>query len=189
MVEFFIFTLGGFLGLFSWYLNTGFIDYKLLGFFSLIFLFCLIFMIFSPRLPAFKNKYYLKFAGLLESFHQIKSNRWLLKRLFVIVIIEFIISVALFYFSYLAFNFQVTFLNSMVVAALALYALLFRITPASFGFYEGSIVYTTRLLNLTVANGLLVALMTRLVNMIWVFILGPIFGFFLLNRQKPKDLR
>lgn len=189
MVEFLVFTFGGLIGLFSWYWQSQFIDLKLLTFFGLIMIFCLVFMIFSPKLPFFKNKYYVKFMGLMESFYQVKGNRWLLKRLFTIVIIEFIISVAIFYFAYRAFDFPVSYLNSMVVSALSLYALLFRVTPASFGFYEGSIVYTAKLLNLTVANGLLVAMVTRLVNMIWVFLLGPIFGFFMLNQKKSKTLR
>lgn len=188
MIEFLIFTLGGLVGLFSWYLTTKFIDFKLLSFFGFILVFCLTFMIFSPKLPVLKNKIYMKFVGLMESFSQLKNNRSLLEKLFVSVVVEFFISVAIFYFVYRALNLPITYLNAMVVAALSLYALLFRITPASFGFYEASIVYTTKLLNLTVANGLLVAMVTRLTNMVWVFVLGPIFSYFILSRKKPKVL-
>lgn len=182
VIEFFVFTLSGLIGLWYWYETTGFFDSKLLTLFIVVFAVCLLLLCFSPQMPDTKNKFLSQLKQTLQSFYLVKTNTQLMRQLLIIVILEVLISSAIFFCAYRALHFSVSYFSAMVTNALSLYALLIRITPASFGFYEGSIVYTTKLINLTVANGLLVAMVTRLVSMIWVLALGPVFSFILIGR-------
>lgn len=190
LTEFFLFTLGGLIGLWSWYKATGFVDYKILTLFLAVFSICTVFLFFSPKLPVFQSKFLIHLNRVLHSFYFIKTDNNLMRKLLVIVLSEVILFSAIFFFAYRALHFPVSYLTSMIAAALSLYSLLIRITPASFGFYEAMVIYTTKLADLTVANGLLVAMVTRVVSMIWVFALWPLFGYFLLfGRRKHSFLQ
>ncbi len=186
LTEFFLFTLGGLIGLWGWYKATGFVDYKILTLFLAVFSFCAVFLFFSPRLPTFKNKSLIHLKNVLESLYLIKTNIPLMRQLLMIVTMEVLLFSTIFFLAYRALNFPVSFPSSMIAAALSLYSLLIRVTPASFGFYEATVIYTTKLLSLTIANGLMVAMVTRVVNIVWVFALAPFFSYFLILRKTSK---
>ena len=130
----------------------------------------------------------IRFMNVLESLYKVKTNTVLMRKLLLIVAGEVIFYAGIFYLTYQALHFNVSYLSSLIVGSLSLYSLLIRITPASFGFYEATVVYTTKILNLSVANGLLVAMTTRIVNMVWVFILGPAFSYFMIIAPRRTDL-
>lgn len=188
LIQFLVYAVGGLIGLLFIYNSKGTLDWRIFSVFAIVLIVCLVFIFFSPKLPVFKNRLYTRFLGIINSFYEIKTNKILMRQLAWLTILSFLSGSLIFYFSYQALHFNVTFFNSLTVAALSNYTLLIRITPASFGIYEGIIVYSTYMLNLTIANGLMVAAITRLVSLAWILTLGPYFSYILLYKKKRQRI-
>lgn len=187
IIQFLIYSVAGLIGLFFIYISMGTLDFKVIALFAAVMIACFIFIFFSPNLPTYNNKIYQRFLGVINSFYSVKKNRALMLELTWLNIVSFILTALIFYFSYRALHFDISFYNVLTVSALSAYMLLIRITPASFGIYEGIIVYSTTMLGLTIANGLVVAAITRLVSLVWILILGPFFGYILFHEKKSDQ--
>lgn len=186
IIQFLIYSISGLIGLVFIYKSNGVFDYKIMALLVIIALLCFIFIFISPKLPVYKNSIYQRLVGVINSFYKIKKNKKLMWQLTFLNFVSFLLSTLIFFFSYKALNFNINFSNILTVSALSAYTLLVKITPASFGIYEGIIVYSTRMLNLTIADGLTIAAITRLVSLVWIILLGPYFGYILFYKKKKQ---
>lgn len=185
LIEFIIFGLGGLLGLAAAYTNHHFFSLKLLLLFILMILGCISFVILAPKFPRTpKNKYLIILSRIFESLKQFKEHPSIIYKLILITLMELLFFTLIFYFSYQALNLKVSLGESFLVAGLSDYAFFVRLLPASFGFYEGAVVYTSHFLGLDVAQGLVVAALTRVVMIFWAFTLGTIFSLIIFKKAK-----
>jgi len=183
LIEFLIFTLGGFIGLGLLYFNSGIFDLPITILTSVVFSISATVLIFSPHLPRLKNAILQRINAVLESWRTIKMNYKLIKRLLWLTLLEFLLVSYIFYFAFHSFNFGISFVNTFLTVCLSDYSLFIRLLPASFGLYEGAIVYSSRLFNLTVAQGLLVAVANRAASLFLIFTLGPLYCFILIKKK------
>lgn len=187
LFEFLIFTSGGLLGLLVSFLQFQRFNPILTALLLMIFIICGFFLLFSPPLPNFKSKVYLRLRGVIESWYNLKKNQKFLKTLFALTFWEWIFSSAMFYFAFSAFDFKITFVDAFLPATLSTYSLLIRLLPASFGFYEGAIVAASNFLGFNISQGLLVTAATRFASVLWIFTLGPIFSYILIRGQSKTN--
>lgn len=124
--------------------------------------------------------------NVFKSWQKYIKHPDLLRRLLVITFWQFLLNSLIFYLAYLTFGFKLTFIDSFLASALSLYSSVIRLVPASLGFYEISVVYPSRILGLSVADGLAVSAVTRFAVMLWTFALGIVFSYILIRPFKQK---
>lgn len=185
-VNFLVFTIAGIVVLLTKQLRTGTTDIALLIFLVIIFLGCLLIILVPFRPFKTSNRYLEKINLFLESWKKVKTNRHLIWQLFYWSVIELILYAATFYFAFKTFNFPISFFNCLLPASLADFSLFLRLLPGSFGVYEGAIIFSVKALGLSIAQGLTVTALTRLVNFFWVFSLGFFFSLILSRKQKES---
>lgn len=190
IIQFMIFSLGGLIGI--WAISPHFknLNYMLIVFLSTIFLFSAFLALFSTKLPRFKSKFLIKFENVIEGWQKMKQSPVFLRIIFFSTLAQFLLGSATFLFAYGSLGVQVSYLKAFLPTSLSAFAIIFRITPGSLGFYEGIVIYATRLLNITGPTGLIVAAITRCITLFWMIILGPIFGYiFIFHKQKDRNLQ
>jgi uncharacterized membrane protein YbhN (UPF0104 family) len=114
------------------------------------------------------------------------KHRGILKSLLLLTFWQFLAATLMFYFAYLTFGFKITFIDSILPNTLSLYTSVIRVVPASLGFYEAAVAYPSKFLGLSLAQGLAVAALTRLVTIFWTFALGLWFSYILIEPMKKE---
>jgi len=187
IVNFLVFTFAGLFALiFIWRQSHSF-DLKTALFLGIVFLFALIFW-FTP-LGKFKpkNKFLKRFSLILKSWQKIKRDRKLVIGLIYWSIVELFLFVMTFYFAFRTFGFNISFIDAFLPASLTNFSYFVRLLPASFGLYEGAIIYASKLLGFTAVQALTVTALTRLITFIWIFSLGLTFSYLLTKKPSKKS--
>jgi len=120
---------------------------------------------------------------ILISWQEYLKNKEIVNKLLAITFWQFLATALAFYCAYLTFGFKITFLNSFFATTLSLYSSVIRLAPASLGFYEVAIIYPSRALGFSSADGLAVSAITRAVMIFWTFALGLIFSYILMRKE------
>ncbi len=187
--EFLIFAFGGIVGLSLLQTDTTVDKWVLLPVLvsGITFLFIIYFLKF--RFPLIgPKKMIIKVNSMLESWDGIKKDRAMMSKVGLSTTLVFVLYTIMFAIAYEAFGFIVPIAGNMIVACLSDYSFFIRLAPAAFGSYEASIVYSSQLYNLTLAEGLMVAGLVRVAMMICYFSLGPIYSYVLLGTFSKKAL-
>lgn len=182
IVESLVFAFGGIISLVYLYLKDGLYDNVLTIGLVMIFLLICSINLFKPFKIKSENRFFARINSLQESWHRMKVNSELTKRIITITTMEFFVVTLLFYYSYKAFGLEISFMETFLVVSLSNLSLYFRVTPASIGTYEAAVIYPTVLFGLTVYDGLIIVAIRRLVTMFWYFSLGPAFSYILMKR-------
>lgn len=158
------------------------------GILSIFFLLFLAIIIFSPRVPNFRSNFLNKISNAINTWHDIKKNTSVVFKLLLIVLLHAFLSILIIFFAFRAFSVNISLTQAMIIASLSILSMLIGITPGSLGINEAVIVFSSRLFQITTAQGLLVATLRRIVVLFWVFTLGPIFSYILISRRgQNKD--
>lgn len=184
ITNFLIYTLAGMVALIVYYFRTHKIEWTLFLIFLIVLIIsCLSFIPLKKNNT--QNKILISIASSLALWQEYIKNKDILKKLFVLTFYQFIVTALMFYFAYLTFGFKITFIDSFLPTTLSLYSSVIRLVPASLGFYEAAVVYPSKVMGLSIAQGLLVSTLTRVVTMFWTFALGLIFSYILV-RKNPE---
>lgn len=188
MIQFLIFTFGGLLALGVRYFQNGTFNLGLSLFFIFMMVFCTVVLFLKIQIP--KSRYQLinRLAGILDNWNILRKNKKLTEVLFRLNFWIFIASSLIFYFSFRAFNFNISFIDAFIPACLSAYSLFIRILPASIGAYEGAVVIAANFFGFTAHQGLIVTALTRITIIVWVFSLGPIFSFILMRKNNTGGI-
>lgn len=177
VTNFLIYTLAAIFSMIIYYYQTHSINWTLAVIFLLMMTFSI--LAFVPISINFKNKLIKRLYSPILIWQSYIKNRNILYKLLNLTFWQFIVSALMFYFAYLTFGFKVTYIESFLATTLSLYTSLIRLVPASLGFYELAIVYPSKVLGLSSAQGLSVSALTRIVTIFWTFSSGLIFSYFL----------
>lgn len=186
IINFFVFSLGGLIGLLA-LRNSGVIEKNLFVLFGFVFAFSTAALLSNPREIKTKNHLLVKIVNVINSWYQIRKEEALFHKLFLYTAIEFLLTSLFFYLAFGAFGLDVSFVRTFVISCLSDLGLFIRILPASFGLYEGAIIFTAKVLGFDLNQGVLVAAATRAVNMFLVFVLGPVFFLILTKKSKTES--
>ena len=182
ITNFLVYALAGIFALIILYLKTRQMNLTLTIIFLIVFLVSL--CSFIPFKVSSKNKTIVRFISTLLLWQDYIKNRKIIAKLFYLTICQFLVAAFSFYFAYLAFGFKITFVDSFLPTALSLYSSVIRIVPASLGFYELAVVYPSKVIGLSIADGLLISAITRAATIFWTFALGLLFGYILFRHKE-----
>jgi len=91
------------------------------------------------------------------------------------------------YLEFKVFGMDLSISAAIFLAAMGSLSLLISITPGGLGISEAIIVFSASTLGITPIQSLSAALAGRLVSVIVLFILGPIFSYLLIKRGVSDD--
>lgn len=143
----------------------------------------IIFILFNSRMPLHKTSLIRHITKMINGWQRIKETRGLTLKLFIISTIRICLFALLIYFSFAAYDYQISLMQSLLIASLTGFSVMVRITPGSFGFQEGMIIFAAKFLEFPTYKGILVAGLVRLICLICFFSLGPIYSYFLLKNN------
>ena len=92
----------------------------------------------------------------------------------------------MYYLQFRVFGIEVTFVKCIFLSAVGILALLVAITPAGLGINEALVVFSALTIGITPAESLSAVLLGRAVQMLVLFVLGPVFSYTLL-KHKPGN--
>lgn len=147
------------------------------------------FISFLILLPAFRLPEYNRLTKLINTaltgWSLIKNDKFLLTRLVLYTLINILLNAFSFWLSYLALEANVPFLSILLVSLLTSFSVLINITPGNLGVREAIVTFSSGLLGIGAAEGLLAALLIRAATILVAFTLGPIFSY-LLAQEVPQ---
>ena len=185
VMTFFINSLFGLISLFFiWKIYAIFNTLILLAFLA-VFLPLLTIIIFSPKFKERKNKFLNKFITVINGWLIIKNNKKAILTCLLATTCTLLISAILSIIAYRVFGISLPFIKALFLASISSLLLLVQITPGNLGVSKAVAVFSALVLGLTPAQSLPVAILGRIVQMLVMFTLGPIFSYILL-KHKPK---
>ena len=87
-----------------------------------------------------------------------------------------------FILAFKTFGIDIPISSALLLASLANLSLLIAITPANLGVAEAVTIFTALAVGISVPQSLAVSLLNRAVQMLVLFVLGPIFSYNLLKK-------
>ena len=177
LIELFVFGLAGLMGIL---ISVDVMRFDTLilavGLGTAVFAVGLLFLL-PIRLPERSWKLFALINAVLENWHTFKKNRKILRDMFLYTIVEFLLYASLFYYAFGVLESGISLADSTIYAMLSDYSFFIKFTPAGIGTYEASILYSSTFIDVPFEISLAVAAIIRLVTIIVLAILTPIFLF------------
>lgn len=186
VVAFFVASLVGFFTMYVIYITTGIFNWIIFILFLIISLGMVFIILFSPNFPETRYGFINRFIKVINGWRLIRKNPKVIYTLTILTLAQVLLSGLRFYFLMKVFDINITIFGALLIASIGSLGLLISITPAGLGINEAIIVFTALTLGITPAESLSAAILGRLINTIILFILGPIFSWWLL-RYKPNN--
>lgn len=181
------FLVAGFLGLISLlfiYLFYRIFNPLVLMIFGSVFLVSVFIALFSPKLPETGNSFFNKIIKVANGWHLIKDNRKIILASSSVVVVQILLTVFSTTFMYNIFGVDISFIKALFLASISPLSILVGITPAGLGINEAIAVFSAMVIGIIPAQSLSVAILSRIIGTAVIFILGPIFSYLLLKREK-----
>ncbi len=189
IIRFLIYSVLGLICLGLIYFDTGFFAVNLFFLMLGVALVCLIAMVVTPKLPAIENRIFFHLSRMMNGWLELKKDKALILKLAVVLLLSIFVFAGIVYFALFAFHYQLSLFEILLVSIMVCFTVLLPLTPGSLGIQEGAIVFTVQLFGLTIAQGILVAGLVRLVYLIWAFTVGPLFTYLLMNEPVFNEER
>jgi len=156
--------------------------------FLVAFLLTIIIFMLNPKILGFKNKVPKYLNNVIDGWYKIRSDYKLIARLLTIQILNAFVWIIIIFFSFYAFGTDLSLIESLLISSLNSISLMISITPASLGLAEAVIVLSAKVFEISSTQSLMAAALIRIINIIVVFSLGPIFAYLLINTSRSADV-
>lgn len=187
------FLVAGFIGI-----NAIFLIYLLFKIFNLvvfliflgIFIISLGIILFAPKLPESKNKFFNNLIKIINGWHLIKENKKIIFIVSLIAVFQILIGTFSNMVSYGLFGINLGFAKALLLSSIGPLLILVGITPAGLGINEAVSVFLALTMNIPAVQSLPAVILTRVVSIIIIFIIGPIYTYKLLrgmNQDKKNE--
>jgi len=186
VITFFIGSLSGLISVFAIYKLYAVFNWIIFLVFLGLFIPLTLIIIFSPEFKETKHKFLNQFIKVANGWNLIRKNKKVLFICIFVTIACLFSGVATTLISYHIFGINLSFIQALFLAGIGSVAILISITPGNLGVAEAIAVFSASILGITPTQSLSVAILGRIVQMITLFILGPIFSYKLL-RNKPNQ--
>ena len=140
---------------------------------------------FSPGEFVSKIKFGLM-KEVVEGWGLIKKDMALMKRVCLLVFINYILITAELIISYKAFSIDVSLTEALLIVAVSTFFNIVSLTPANLGVYEGGVAFGSQLLGIGFGEGLLAAGLSRVMSVIVTFTVGGALGWHLLRKEPSR---
>lgn len=186
-----IFLIGSFVGLLSIFfiwLYYGLFNWIIFYLFLVIFVVLSCAIIFSPKLPEAKNKWLNRFIKVINGWHLIKDNKKIIFVTALISLIQLVLGAVNFMILYSIFDIQLSFFKALFIASIGSIAILVSITPGNLGIGDAINIFSAAIIGVGLTEAVAATILGRAINLLIIFILGPIFSYILL-KHKPKLIK
>ena len=138
---------------------------------------------FSPSLNETKYSLINRVIRVVNGWNLIKKNK---KTIFLVTLLslsQLLLSALMLYLQFKVFGIQISYTSSLFLASLGSLAIIIAITPAGLGIQEAITVFSALTLGISPAESLAAVLIGRVISMLVLFILGPIFSVILIKKK------
>lgn len=185
-----IFLIGGILGILSMtliYFNYGIFNLPILLLFLAITFGMLGIIIFSPKFNEPKNKWLGRFVKVINGWHLIKKNKKIVLSTLAISLIQLMITSISFIIAYHIFNINLGILQAVFISSVNSIAILVAVTPGNLGIGDAINVFSATIVGIDLTNAVAATILIRVIGLILILILGPIFSYYLMRGLKDKE--
>jgi uncharacterized protein (TIRG00374 family) len=186
VLEFFIASLAGIIATYLIYLATGIFSILLFFIFLGMFLGMFFVILFSPKLKERNNKWLNRFIKVINGWHILKRDKKLLTNVSFLIFIKLLIASIMLFLQFKIFGLGITYIKTIFLTAIGNLGILINITPAGLGINEAITVFSALTIGITAVESLSAAIFGRLVVTLVLFILGPIFTYYLLKKNETN---
>lgn len=186
VLTFFIAALLGLIGVLNIYLSKGIINWLIFTIFAGLFLTLLVIIAFSPKIPETKYSWLNNFIKVANGWHMIRHDKKIISIISLMSLLQLLLGALSVFLQFQVFGINIGLSAAIFLASIASLSLLVGITPAGLGITEAIVVFSASTLGITVAESLSAALIGRLVSIVIMFILGPIFSYILIKRNNNE---
>lgn len=180
-----IFLVAGIIGIistFGIFFTTNILSWEILIIFSVIVIVMLFIIIFAPKFKERENIWINRIIRVVNGWHIIRNNREIIVSVVCYSFLQIIFYAVIVYFQFLVFGIHITFIKALFLSSITGMSILLSITPANLGINEAIIVFSANTINITTAESLSAALLGRLISILILFIVGPIFSYLLIKK-------
>ena len=146
-------------------------------------------IIFSPRAPYTKYNWINKFVKVINGWHLIREKKRVIFTVTLLSCTQLLLSSFMLYLQFQVFGFHISFINALFLSSLGSLGILIAVTPANLGISEAIAVFSALTLGIPASQSLSVALLGRVIQIIVLFILGPICSYLLLKKSPQNHER
>jgi uncharacterized protein (TIRG00374 family) len=176
-----IFWIGGFLGILSIfliYISENVLNLLILSLFILIFVILSLIIMINPQIPETRYPWINRIIQILERFFFIKEKTSVLLLTAFLSLLQLLNTSFMLYLQFQVFDFEITFVKSLFLAAISYIGAIISITPASLGVKEAMVVLSATTIGITPIESLSVVLLGRFISILILFTLGPFFSYY-----------
>jgi uncharacterized membrane protein YbhN (UPF0104 family) len=171
---------------FIW-LNYGLFNQLIFILFSAVFLFLSLIIIFSPKLPESRNRWFNRFIKVINGWHLIKNNKRIILATVLISSIQVIFVAINTTIFYSVFNIELSFFKALFIASVSSIAILVSITPGNLGLGDAINVFSATIIGVGLTGAVAAIVLGRAINLLITFILGPIFSYILMKQKNKSE--
>ena len=183
------FAIASLIGLISTYfifLRTQIYSLPITLIFAGLFLPLLTIIIVSPKFKETKSKNINRFIRVINGWNIIRKNKKVVLTCVLVTTTAIFLNSMIQIISFTAVGVTITIYQALFLAAIANIAILIRLTPGNLGVQEAVSVFSAAVLGIGTNEALVAAIILRIVQMISLFTLGPIFSYKLLKNVKNE---
>jgi uncharacterized protein (TIRG00374 family) len=186
VLTFFIAGIVGLISILVLWLNYGLFNSLIFYLFLAISLFMLGIIILSPKFNESKKKWFSRFVKVINGWHLIKNNPKIVFTTSIVALIQLVLGALSTLVLYSIFNINIGFFKALFIVSIGSIAILVAITPGNLGIADAIGVFSATIVGVGLKEAVAVAILGRVISLILIFILGPIFSYILLKHQ-PKN--
>jgi uncharacterized protein (TIRG00374 family) len=187
VINIFISSILGLITLGLIYNYQNFFNLILFLIFLSLFLVTLSIILFSPKFSERNNPLINKFIKMINGWYLIRKDRKIIFATSFFYLIQLLLGALSLYLQFKVFGLNINFISSLFLVSIAYLGFLVAITPANLGINEAIIVFSASVIGITITESLSAAILGRVVSLLVLFVLGPIFSYILLKHKPNKE--
>jgi uncharacterized protein (TIRG00374 family) len=150
---------------------------------SLFAIFLLAITIFSPKIKERKNKWLDRIIKVVNGWNLIKNNKRIITITLIISILQIFLSAINNLIAYQIFGITISIPAALFISAISSLSIIIAITPGNLGIGDAINVFTANLIGIPMTEAIAATILLRAVNLVIIFILGPIFSYKLIKKK------
>ncbi|HPD18051.1 MAG TPA: lysylphosphatidylglycerol synthase transmembrane domain-containing protein [Candidatus Goldiibacteriota bacterium] len=184
VINFFAASFLGLISLYFIYLKYNIFNVIVLFIFLAFLIPTLIIILFSPEFKETKHEFINKFIRVLNGWNIVRKNKKIVVMASIIIIAQILINSFSCMIAYDIFNIKIGIEKAIFLSTISIVGILVQITPAGLGINEVLAVFFGLVVGITPAQALTVAILGRIISVLIMFTLGPIYSFVLIKKDK-----
>ena len=174
-------SLMGIISMILMYVRFRIFNLLVLVIFSAFFIPTFLILAFSPTLNEKKNRIINNLIRIINGWHRIRKDRRLVSIVSLVITVQLLLGVINTIFIYGMFDVHIDFIKSMFLVSVSYFGNFISVTPGILGVSEAAQIFSALVIGIIPAQSITAVILGRLISMITLFVLGPMFSYILLK--------